>query len=60
MKEMQLGIRSEAEKQNVKLPSWIQWIGATTIGYTLGMTLSTYLVSSIVRPLGPVLWGILR
>ena len=48
----------ETQRGTTKLPSWIKWIGATTTGYAVGMTLSTYWVSSAMRPLGPILAGI--
>jgi hypothetical protein len=60
MKEMQMGTRVEPQRENIKLPSWIQWIAATAAGYALGMMLSSYLVGSTLRPLGPILWGILN
>jgi hypothetical protein len=37
----------------------IAWIGTTTVGYALGMTLSTLLVGATARPLSPVLGGII-
>jgi hypothetical protein len=40
-------------------PTRIVWIGATTVGYALGMALSTLLVGAIARPLSPVLGGII-
>lgn len=46
--------------QTIKLPSWIQWTAATAAGYALGMMLSSYLVGNALRPLGPILWGMLN
>jgi len=60
MKEMQMGTRLEQQMENIKLPSWIQWVLATGAGYALGMTLSSYLIGNALRPLGPILWGILN
>lgn len=60
MKEMQMGTRVEQQRKNIKLPSWIQWIAATATGYALGMMLSSYLIGNALRPLGPILWGILN
>lgn len=59
MKEMQSGTRFKKPREDTKYPSWIQWVGATIAGYGLGMTLSSYLLSNTLRPLGPVLWGVL-
>jgi hypothetical protein len=39
-------------------PTRIGWIGATTVGYAIGMTLSTLLVGATARPLSPVFGGI--
>lgn len=58
MRELRVSTQVELQAGFTKLPSWLQWIGATTAGDALGMTLSTYLVSSFMRPLGPVLGGI--
>ena len=55
-----MGMRLEQQRENIKLPSWIQWILATAAGYALGMMLSSYLVDRALRPLGPILWGILN
>lgn len=60
MKEIPTGTRLEQQRENIKLPSWIQWVLATGAGYALGMMLSSYLVASALRPLGPILWGILN
>ena len=42
------------------LPSWFLWAGATSLSLALGLPSSTYLVSNLMRPLGPVLWGLLN
>jgi hypothetical protein len=42
----------------VRVPTGLAWIGATIVGYALGMTLSTLLVGATARPLSPVLGGI--
>ena len=55
-----MGTSVEQQGQNLKLPSWIQWTAATAAGYALGMMLSSYLVGNALRPLGPILWGILN
>jgi hypothetical protein len=60
MNEMRMGMSVEQQGQNLKLPSWIQWTAATAAGYALGMMLSSYLVGNALRPLGPILWGILN
>jgi hypothetical protein len=36
----------------------VGWIGVTTIGYALGMTMSTLVVEALGRPISPVLGGI--
>ena len=43
----------------MKVPTWIGWIVATTVGYSLGTTLSTFLVGATARPLSPVLGGVI-
>ena len=59
MKAVQRGARAGVQSEKVKPPSGLQWVAATTAGYATGMTLSTYLASSAVRPfLGPLLDGI--
>ncbi len=55
-----MGTRTKKQGENIETPTWIAWIGATTVGYGLGMTLSSYLVASTLLPLGPVAWGILN
>lgn len=60
MKEKQMDASAEQQGQNIKLPLWIQWTVATASGYALGMALSSYLVGNALRPLGPILWGILN
>lgn len=60
MKTMPLEAGFDADGEKIKLPSLFRWTGTTAIGYALGMTLSTYLVSEAVRPLGPLFWGILN
>ena len=40
------------------MPTWIGWIAATTVGYAMGTTLSTFVVGATGRPLSPVLGGI--
>ena len=60
MTEKKMDTSVEQQGQNIKLPSWIQWTAATASGYALGMVLSSYLVGNALRPLGPILWGILN
>ncbi len=43
-----------------RFPLWLQWTLATTLGYAVGMSFSTSVVGAIVRPLGPVLDGMLN
>ena len=43
----------------MRVPTWIGWTGATTVGFSLGTTLSTFLVGAAARPLSPLLGGII-
>jgi hypothetical protein len=43
-----------------KMPSWVGWTLATTIGIALGMTVSAYVVNATLRPMAPVLTGLLN
>jgi hypothetical protein len=60
MNELQSGAPFKKPRRDTRYPSWMLWVAATSIGYGLGMTLSSYLLSSTLRPLGPVLWGVLN
>jgi hypothetical protein len=57
--EDDMSTRVHVQVAGMGVPTWIGWIGATTLGYALGMTLSTFLVGATARPLSPVLGGIL-
>jgi hypothetical protein len=41
----------------VSAPRWAVWVGATTVAYAVGTTLSVTLVGATVRPIGSVLGG---
>jgi len=43
----------------VRAPSWIPWIGASVVAYSLGVGFSTWLVGATARPLSGFLGGIL-
>jgi len=43
----------------VRVPTWIGWTAATTVGLSLGTTVSTFLVGATARPLSPLLGGII-
>ncbi len=55
-----MAARARSRAERIKLPLWLQWTAATTVGYALGMTLSAALVGGLLTPLGPVLDGILN
>lgn len=52
--------RDQAQSLGIELPSRLAWIGATTVGYALGVTFGGALAGGAARPLGSVLWGLLN
>ena len=49
-----------AQWPSIELPSLLGWIGATTLGYALGITFGGALAAGAARPLGSVLSGLLN
>ena len=43
----------------MRVPTWIGWTAATTVGLSLGTTVSTLVVGATARPLSPLLGGII-
>ncbi len=60
MKAIQASSPLDLDRAKLRLPSLPLWSGATAAGYGLGMALSSWGVSSTLRPLGPVLGGMLN
>ena len=51
--------RLQVQPVAIARPNAFVWIGATVIGYALGLALATYLAGAVARPLSPVLGGLL-
>ena len=59
MRGDELSAPAKVQADGSVAPPWIRWIGATTVGYALGVTLSAVLVGAIARPFSAMAGGII-